>query len=239
MEDDKKLEPVKAAELFINKYFPQCQGALLAGSVVRGESTETSDLDLVVFDQKFSSSYRESFLVYGWQIEVFVHNQSSYKSYFLSDYERARPSMPQMVVEGTILKDNGMITAIKEEARRLLETGPKEWSAETVVQKRYFLTDSLDDFIGCNNRAEGIFIAATLAELVSEFVLRVNKQWVGNSKWVVRSLKAYDAEFTRDFVIAFDEYYKTSEKLKVVHLVDRVLEPYGGRLFEGFSNGKE
>ncbi|MGB6406432.1 MAG: nucleotidyltransferase, partial [Planococcus donghaensis] len=33
--------------------------------------------------------------------------------------------------------------------------------------------------------------------------------------------------------------YKTSEKLKVVQLVDRVLEPYGGRLFEGFSSGKE
>ncbi|EGA90974.1 hypothetical protein GPDM_02490 [Planococcus donghaensis MPA1U2] len=239
MEDDKKLEPVKAAELFINKHFPQCQGALLAGSVVRGESTDTSDLDLVVFDQKLSSSYRESFLAYGWQIEVFVHNQSTYKSYFLSDYERARPSMPQMVVEGMVLKDNGMITAIKQEARKLLETGPKEWSTETIVQKRYFLTDSLDDFIGCNDRAEGIFIAATLAELVSEFILRVNKRWIGNSKWIVRSLKAYDVEFAHDYVIAFDEYYKTSEKLKVVQLVDRVLEPYGGRLFEGFSSGNE
>ncbi|EMF45867.1 hypothetical protein B481_2710 [Planococcus halocryophilus Or1] len=147
--------------------------------------------------------------------------------------------MPQMVVEGVILKDDGMISAIKEEARKLLEKGPKEWSAKTIVEKRYFLTDSLDDFIGCNDRAEGIFIAGILAELVSEFVLRVNKRWIGNSKWIVRSLKAYDVEFAHDFVSAFDEYYKTSEKLKVVQLVDRVLEPYGGRLFEGFSNGKE
>ncbi|ANU13293.1 nucleotidyltransferase domain-containing protein [Planococcus halocryophilus] len=239
MVDDKKLDPFDTAQLFINKHFPHCQGALLAGSVVRGESTETSDLDLVVFEKNLSISYRESFFEYGWRIELFVHNQISYKSYFLSDYERARPSMPQMVVEGVILKDDGMISAIKEEARKLLEKGPKEWSAKTIVEKRYFLTDSLDDFIGCNDRAEGIFIAGILAELVSEFVLRVNKRWIGNSKWIVRSLKAYDVEFAHDFVSAFDEYYKTSEKLKVVQLVDRVLEPYGGRLFEGFSNGKE
>lgn len=44
-----KLEPVKAAECFIKQYYPQCQGAVLAGSVVRDEATETSDLDIVIF----------------------------------------------------------------------------------------------------------------------------------------------------------------------------------------------
>ncbi|MDQ0253525.1 hypothetical protein J2S74_000897 [Evansella vedderi] len=93
--------------------------------------------------------------------------------------------------------------------------------------------------IGCTNRAEEIFITNTLAEGVSEFVLRTNRQWIGSSKWVIRSLKHYDESFTEQFVEAFDTFYKFGEKDKIIQLVDSILQPYGGRLFEGFSLGKE
>ena len=236
--DGNKLNPVEAARLFVNKHFPHCEGALLAGSVIRGEATETSDLDIVVFDKQFHTSYRESMIDFGWRIEIFVHNLTSYKDYFFSDCERARPSMPRMVAEGMILKDRGAIGSIKEEAKELLDKGPKEWPTELVNTKRYFITDALDDFIGCNSRAEAIFIANSLAELVSEFVLRTNKRWIGASKWIVRSLRHYDIEFTNQFVEAFDEFYKNEDKQKIIQLVDEVLEPHGRRLFEGFSLGK-
>uniref|UniRef100_UPI0024077796 nucleotidyltransferase domain-containing protein n=1 Tax=Psychrobacillus antarcticus TaxID=2879115 RepID=UPI0024077796 len=221
-----------------HKYFPNCNGALLAGSVVRGEATNTSDLDIVIFDESIPSSYRESFIKFDWPIEVFVHNGSSYKAFFESDRERARPSLPRMVSEGIILKDDGVIETIKNEATELLKEGPKRWSKETVQLKRYFLTDTLDDFIGCSNRAEEIFIANTLAELTSEFVLRTNRHWIGTSKWLVRSLLAYDEDFTNRFVEAFDTYYITGDKDKVIYLVELVMEPFGGRLLEGFSLGK-
>lgn len=55
-----KLPPIEAAHQFINKHFPNCQGALLAGSVVRGEATETSDLDIIIFDKNICAFYRES-----------------------------------------------------------------------------------------------------------------------------------------------------------------------------------
>lgn len=160
-----KDKPIEAAQKFIHKYFPNCNGALLAGSVVRGEETDTSDLDIVIFDETVPSSYRESLIEFDWPIEVFVHNTSSYKSFFESDRERARPSLPQMVSEGIILKDDGVIGIIREEAIDLLKEVPEEWSEVTLQIKRYFLTDTLDDFIGCtNNRGEEIFIANALAE---------------------------------------------------------------------------
>ena len=239
MGDIKRVPAKDAAELFIQKHFPNCQGALLAGSVVRGEATETSDLDIVVFDKQLVSAYRESIIDFDWAIEVFVHNLSSYKEYFASDCERARPSLPRMVSEGIVLKDDGIIGAIKIEANFLLDKGPKKWSDETIRMKRYFITDALDDFIGSSNRGEELFIANTLAELVSEFVLRTHEKWIGASKWIVRSLKQYDEQFAEDFITAFDLYYKTGYKQQVVQLVDRVLQPYGGRLFNGFSLGKE
>ncbi|QOR64716.1 nucleotidyltransferase domain-containing protein [Cytobacillus suaedae] len=239
MGEVKIINPIEAAEMFVNMFYPDCNGALLAGSVVRGEATETSDLDIIVFDSQIDSSYRESTIKFGWPIELFVHNLNSYKSFFKSDCERARPSLPRMVSEGIVLKDNGIISSIKIEASELLENGPEEWSSDTIRIKRYFITDTLDDFIVSKKRSEEIFIAGTLADIVSEFVLRTNKKWIGTSKWIVRSLKEHDKEFANRFVQAFDSYYKTGEKHKVIQIVDSVLEPHGGRLFEGFSLGKK
>ena len=219
-------------------HFSNCHGALLAGSVVRGEATETSDLDIVIFDSNLQSAYRESLIEYGWNIEVFVHNLTSFKEFFKSDCERARPSLPKMVSEGIVLKDSGIMEAIKQEAKDLLAKGPAEWSAETIRIKRYFITDALDDFIGCSMRGEEIFIANTLAELVSEFVMRTNRQWIGTSKWVIRSLRNYDEKFADQFVNAFDIFYKTGHKEKIILMVDEILQPFGGRLFQGFSLGK-
>lgn len=234
-----RLKPIKAAELFINQHFPHCQGAVLAGSVVRGEETDTSDLDIVIFEKNIIASYRESMIDFGWPIEIFVHNLTSYKHFFEMDYKDAKPSMQRMISEGIILKDEGIIDFIKKEAKEILKQGPEEWTEEEVMIKRYFITDVLDDFIGCNNRAEAIFIANSLADLVHEFVLRTNGYWIGSSKWIVRALKHYDVKFTKEFIDAFDEFYKTGEKGKVIQLTEIVLEPFGGRLFEGFSLGKE
>jgi len=233
-----RLEPIAAANQFVKKHFPDCDGALLSGSVVRGEETSTSDLDLVIFDQNVKSSYRESLHEFGWPIEIFVHNLHSYKYFFEDDCKQAKPSLPRMVSEGIIIKDNGIIHEIKNEAKIILENGPEKWTEETIQLKRYFITDALMDFKGCDNRAEALFIANTLADLISEFVLRTNRKWIGTSKWVVRSLKQYDEDFANEFVEAFDHFYITNDKSKIIRLGDIVLQSYGGPLFEGFSLGK-
>lgn len=69
-------------------------------------------------------------------------------------------------------------------------------------------------------------------------MLRTNKRWIGDSKWMIRSLKDYDKEFTKRFVEAFDTFYKTNKKDKIIILIDDVLNSHGGRLFDGFSLGK-
>jgi predicted nucleotidyltransferase len=233
-----RLQPIEAAKRFIAEKFPDCQAALLAGSVVRGEETATSDLDIVVFDEKVESAYRESLIEYGWPIEVFVHNLTSYVDFFKSDCERARPSLPRMVSEGIILFDSGIVSIIIEEANELLNKGPEVWSIEMIEMKRYMMTDALDDLIGSTNRAEELFIASTLADAIHEFVLRTNVQWTGASKWIVRALNQFDENFARTFVQAFDVFYRTGNKDEIIVLADGVLEPYGGRLFEGFALGK-
>ncbi|MGE6363657.1 nucleotidyltransferase domain-containing protein [Bacillus paramycoides] len=233
------MEPVEVARSIITSQFPNCDVALLGGSVVRGEATKTSDLDIIIFDQSLSSCYRESFYSNGWPVEVFVHNFETYKTFFKSDCERGRPSLPQLVSEAFVLKGKEKIVAeLKREANELLNKGPEKWTEETMKQKRYFITDALDDFIGATRREEELFIANLLADLVHEFVLRVNGQWLGNSKWFIRVLKRYDEVYAEKFVAVFDHFYKTGEKKELIAFIEKTLEEYGGRMFEGFSIGK-
>ncbi|KMJ59880.1 nucleotidyltransferase [Bacillus sp. LL01] len=233
-----RLPAIEAAEKIIKRYFPECEGAILAGSVVRGQESPTSDLDIVVFDSSLAVSYRESFVELGWPVELFCHNLESYQAFLKNDCERARPCLPRMIAEGTVLKDKGILDEIKHEAVALLNAGPEKWDAATIKLKRYFLTDVLDDFIGTSNRSEAIFIAGHLGELAAEFFLRTNKRWIGSSKWLIRSIAEFDESYAIAFAEAFDIFYKIDDKCKVIHFVEDILEPHGGRLFEGFSLGK-
>ncbi|MBT2680944.1 nucleotidyltransferase domain-containing protein [Bacillus sp. ISL-35] len=235
MEEKRVSSPIAAANKFIEDRFPGCDAALLAGSVTRGEATETSDLDVVVFISDIRSAYRESLEFCGWPIEVFVHNLHTCREFFQNDISRARPSLPRMVAEGVIIRNGELLAEIMDEAKSIIEEGPAEWTQKEIEFKRYFITDTLDDFIGSNNKAEEIFIANELANQLHEFVLRTNKRWIGKSKWVVRELTRYDPEFTGRFIGAFDAYYKTGNKQIVIKLAEEILEEYGGRLFDGFS----
>ena len=42
------MKPIEAARSIITSQFPNCDVALLGGSVARGEATKTSDLDIVI-----------------------------------------------------------------------------------------------------------------------------------------------------------------------------------------------
>ena len=77
------MKPIEAAQNIITLQFPNCDVALLGGSVARGEATKTSDLDIVIVDQSLTSCYRESFYSNGWPVEVFVHNFETYKTFFI------------------------------------------------------------------------------------------------------------------------------------------------------------
>ncbi|SHF37698.1 hypothetical protein SAMN05444392_11841 [Seinonella peptonophila] len=234
-----KEEPKQTATRLVKQRFPHCRVAMLAGSVVRGDATVHSDLDIVIVDDTIPNPYRESLIFKDWMIEFFVHTSKSYVDFFVSDCKRGRPSLPQMCAEGKIIKDDGIATRIKEEANHLLKQGPKSWSIDELNRKRYIITDLLLDLEGSTNRAEDLFIVNSLAAITHEFVLRTNNQWIGGAKWIVRALANYDQELCHEFVQVCEQFYQHGNKQPFITFVDRVLEPYGGRLFDGFSMGKE
>ena len=234
------LHAVDAGRAFVERDFPECLAAFLAGSVIRGDATKTSDLDIVIITERKEAPYRESLRAFGWPIEVFVHTIDSLREYFAGDVKRRRPALVVMCLESVVLRDrDGLAQRIKDEARELLERGPEPLTPEEMDLRRYGLTDLLDDFLGCDRFDEGMFIANDLATDAHELILSSHRRWLGQGKWIPRALKNFDPELARQLTEALEAYYRREEKDALVMFVDAALDLVGGRLFEGYySAGK-
>lgn len=232
-----RIQAITAAQSFIHEKFSGCDMAFLAGSAARGEETKTSDLDIVIFDAN-KETYRESFVMFGWRIETFVHNWKSYLEQFEVDRDNGRPILANMLFECIIIKDGGSAEKIKEQAGVYLSKGPTPLSEEYISASRYFIYDLLDDIIDSQNHEEALITINTLSLQLADFILRVNRQWSGRGKGLSRALKKYDQELCEQYFNALNRYYQNKDKQALVEFVNQIYQPLGGQLFEGFSQGK-
>lgn len=227
------------ARKLVDDRYPTCQGALMTGSIVRGQATETSDIDLLIYDQSLEGAFRESLMYEGVPVEVFAHNQSSFSHYFDSDCQRKMPSLLLMVVEGEIIRACPYFKTLKEEAQTRLDLGPEPLTGDDLETMRYFITDLKEDLIGSRDDFESLLIVNELLVKLHELYLLNQGAWIGKAKWIKRALINHDEEFAAYFEGQVLTYYQTREKQVILDLVTRVLEPLGGDLFHGYSRGKK
>ena len=81
-------EVIDAARIIREDRYAGPTAVFAAGSIVRGEGTPYSDLDLVVVYPDVACAYRESFRVRNLPVEAFVHDPETLKL-FLRPRRRA------------------------------------------------------------------------------------------------------------------------------------------------------
>lgn len=232
----KKSPQVVATEIVAAKY-PQARVVFLAGSVMRGEGTETSDLDLVVIFDRVPQAYRESFIFGGWPIEVFIHDPETL-SYFFYEIDRASgvPSLPAMVWEGLELPQGNALSAeLKRLAKTVIDDGPPAWGERELQNSRYAITDLLEDMRAPRSRNELTASAAKLYTLLADHYLRSRRFWSARGKSIPRRLSAVSAEFEADFSASFRAVFEAGNTEKLIRLCEEVLRPTGGWLFDGYK----
>lgn len=226
---------VESARRFVAERFPEARAAIVGGSPIRGDATETSDLDILILDDRPEAPFRASYQEHGWPIEAFVHSDESLSRFFADDIKRRRPSLPNIAAEGVILvSESGAAERIREEARALLAQGPDPLTQEQLEDWRYALTDLLDDFTGSERFAEGMFIAGALATEAIDLLLLMDRQWLGSGKWVLRALTRFDPFTAGRATAALQAYYQGEDKEPLQRFANEVLKQAGGRLFEGY-----
>jgi len=230
-----KISPREAARKFADDCFPRASVVILAGSVVQGGATASSDLDIVVIDDSQPAPFRRTYRAYGWTIEAFVLTRATYPEFFAESYNSAVPTLQRMCAEGEVIRDDGLSEQIVREAKRDLEGGPMPWSQQEIDMARYAITEYIDDLAGSGKREEDLCTAAKLVHAVPEFVLRTNGRWIGDGKWMIRCLRSLDEALCDRWVAALETFYATGSKKELIDEVDRILRPFGGRLSEGFA----
>jgi predicted nucleotidyltransferase len=230
-----RASPEETAQRIWRERFEGARVLFLGGSVMRGEATPTSDLDVVVVYERLPNAYRESFVYGGWPVEAFVHDAGTLGEFFERDRRRGLPALMSMVWEGVEVPESSEFSArLKQSARELLEAGPPPWDDEELALRRYRLTDRVDDMRYPRSAEELVATGAWLYQDAAEFYFRARGLWSAHSKTIPRRLREADAAFAEKFLRAFEALFAEKRPEPAVALVAELLEPFGGFLFEGF-----
>ena len=226
---------IKIAHQIKKEKYPQAQVLFLAGSVVRGEHTPYSDLDLVVVYDHLPNARRESFHYKTWPIEAFVHDHTTLTYFFETDCQRGVPSLVNMVNEGLCIPhETDFSTSLKNEAKQYLQKGPPLLTLEELKQKRYAITDLIDDLRAPHSRSEAIATAILLYPLLADFWFRSQNLWSARGKTIPRLLKKTNPKFATLFEDSFQELFEKGDPTAVIQMTTDLLEPFGGFFFDGF-----
>lgn len=211
--------------------------AFCAGSFVRGDATEYSDIDLVVFFSTLDRAFRESFIFEGWPMEAFVHDPSRLRYFFEKvDLPSGFPSLPSMVAEGVPVPSACSLSKeMKQLANELLVKGPVPLTEMQDLNYRYLITDLIDDLRSPRGKDEGVATGIRLYETLSDYYFRSNGKWSAKGKHIPRKLKECDPLLAVNFAESFNQLFINNDATALIDLTGNILEPFGGFVFEGYK----
>ncbi|MGI8640494.1 MAG: nucleotidyltransferase domain-containing protein [Pyrinomonadaceae bacterium] len=221
-------ELIEITKEILRAKYPSAEFAFLSGSIIRGEGTPFSDLDIVVIFKKLPNSFRESFYFQDLPIETFVHTPETLNYFFESDARRGVPSLAAMVAEGIeVPHKSDLSEKLKRLANEVLKN-PPNLTAEQTTNLRYHITNLVDDIRAPRSKEELTASATELYAVLAEFYLRANGFWAARNKSIPRMLRKTNPEFGVVFGESFEELFVCGKPEKVIQMAETVLEKSGG-----------
>jgi hypothetical protein len=222
------MDPVEDARALVSDRFPAALAAFLCPGVVSSLRTSTSDLDIVVVLAGPPAPYRESLRWRGWPAETLVHDRESLEYFFAKDTARRRPTLARMCGDGVTLADAGVAAEVRERAQAVLAAGPPAATSSELEERRYGLTDLVDDLAGSTDPGETAVIGWNIWVATAELALILAGGWLGSAKWLLRELRAADVDLADRMVAAI------GDSRQLTALADEVLDRAGGRFWTGY-----
>jgi hypothetical protein len=216
--------------------YPEADAGFAAGSIIRGDGTALSDLDLVVLFETLPHAGRASFTFEGLPVEAFIHDEATIGWYMRSDMQVGRPAHINMLAEGRIVGPRPeRARELQALAKAILAAGPPPLDHARIDYLRYHITDKLDDLRDPRSPHEVVAIVAWLYPFMTELLFRSRGRWAANAKWAPRQLRAMDPVLESDLDQALESLLTRHDVQPLIDFTGRALEPLGGFLFDGFA----
>jgi predicted nucleotidyltransferase len=231
-------EAVETGRALVAERYPDARAAWLAGSVVTGTATATSDLDITVLLPGPPAPFRESIEYDGWPVELFVHTRESVAHWIAKDVERRRPTLVRLISSGVVLLDlDGVGSALAEECGAVLAAGPGPVSQSDLDAMRYALTDTLDDLADCTEPVMATAVAYAVWEQAARLLLAADARWWGTGKWLVRELRERDEARDTSYTLRLHAGLVAAvegDPVLLAIVAEEILDLAGGPLWVGY-----
>ncbi|MGD9639248.1 MAG: nucleotidyltransferase domain-containing protein [Alphaproteobacteria bacterium] len=224
-----------AYELYFTKY-NRAWFAVASGSIIRGEGTYFSDLDLVVIYPKLKKAYRESFIYKDMQVEAFVHDCETIQAFMEEDYKDAHLSIIDMIVSGKpVPQESPRFLQLKKYASKYLKKGAQNLKNDQLDTMRYSVSDLIDDLKGERKPEEIRAILYKLYYSLGELILRYNNMFSSQGKHLPRILQENFPDYFKNFEEIMFAAHNNQFSEKHLEKLEEALENNGGYLFNGYS----
>ncbi len=198
-------QALAAAQTIIKEKHQSALYGFAAGSILRGEGTLGSDLDLVVLYDNIPNAYRLSFYHDSLPVESFIHDAATLSYYVQQDFAAGRCTLAHMLATGTIIVAQGSMAHAQELQNLLherLAAGPAPLTAAEHQQQRYGISDMLLDLAGARPKHEQMAILAQLLTDFGKYSLRCTGVWSGSGKHLARQLHQHQPQLLADIEAA-------------------------------------
>ena len=223
----------RAALRYVEQHLPAAELVVVAGSAAR-ERRPRSDIDLLVigpatmFDgDAEEAAHTDRFE--GELFEVFAATEDAFRRHVRAGEDRFRPVSAFLLLDGVAVLDRGTTDDLREWTLASVAAGPQPTPAE-LAGRRYAVTNTLDDLLDASDAAETAVLAGMLFVRLGELVLLANGTWIASGRHLLGRLRELD----RPWADAVGVALATRDVNALERLTLQALEPFGGRLLEGF-----
>jgi len=231
-------DPLQTIRKLIKERYSNAKAVFWAGSVSQNQGTSASDLDLIIVFESLPHAYRETFIYDEWPIDAFIHDTDTLRYFF----EESRTGngisgLSYMILHGCEVTDPSAFSEnIKTLAQKVLDAGPAVWDKKQIDKERFLITDVLDDIKYPASRDEQIASAARLLKVLGQYYFRSQNKWCASGKSLIRYLQKDNHDLALEFNQSFESLFQKGDTLGIKNLVQKILAPHGGLLWDGFKS---
>ena len=228
----------RAARLVASAY-PDALAAIIGGSFATGRQTASSDIDLLLLFGHVEAAWRNTIVYEGQTVELFAHDLGTFR-YFCEEIDAPRGTVPlaMMVIEGeNILAASTQHQQLLALAQASHAAGPPPLDTNNLRQRRYAITNALEDLVDSCHPGEAMAVACSLYGMLADLHLRAAGQWSGGGKHLFRRLHTHDAATAMQLdgaqrLLAGD---LLAGQQAYAQVAGAILAPAGGPLLAGYE----
>lgn len=236
MSDTGRIDARAAVQELLETRYRGAKAIFMGGSCAHGTETAHSDLDLIALFERVQP-VREAYFYKGWPVDASTGDQATLMHAIAAAPQRGDCTVPMLIFDSVVVPERSEVTdALQARAKAVIDAGPVAMTPREQQQQRFSITYLRTKLLGPRADEDVLSLGAMLHVKLGQFYLRANRKWAGTPTSLATRLRDEDPALTRRMYEAFHLLFSRLDSAPVISLVEELLAPHGGLLFDGYRD---